>query len=275
MSALPYIPALRLVAQHARNLRDHDLDGIMLGWTLGGYPSPNLDVVSGILAGLEPDAALRAVASARFGKRAAAEVVRAWDEAGAAFAEFPYHVGVVYTGPQHLGPANLLWLKPTNYGATMVGFPYDDLRSWRAVYPPDVFVRQMRLVGDGFERAARTASHAIPARAGVKRATSGCALRQEAGLMRACALHFASVADQARFVDLRDAAASATRGERARLLTEMDVILSAEIERARELYRLQTDDPRIGFEASNHYYYVPVDLAEKVLNCVRLRSEMR
>jgi len=27
------------------------------------------------------------------------------------------------------------------------------------------------------------------------------------------------------------------------------------------------EDSRIGFEASNQYYYVPVDLMEKVLNC--------
>ena len=26
-------------------------------------------------------------------------------------------------------------------------------------------------------------------------------------------------------------------------------------------------DSRIGFEASNQYYYVPLDLVEKVLNC--------
>jgi UDP-glucose 4-epimerase len=30
---------------------------------------------------------------------------------------------------------------------------------------------------------------------------------------------------------------------------------------------LQTRDSRLGFEASNHYYYVPIDLLEKVLNC--------
>jgi len=36
---------------------------------------------------------------------------------------------------------------------------------------------------------------------------------------------------------------------------------------ARRLHVLQTRDSRIGFEASNQYYYVPVDLAEKVINC--------
>jgi hypothetical protein len=30
---------------------------------------------------------------------------------------------------------------------------------------------------------------------------------------------------------------------------------------------LQTHDSRFGFEASNHYFYVPMDLAEKILCC--------
>jgi hypothetical protein len=33
------------------------------------------------------------------------------------------------------------------------------------------------------------------------------------------------------------------------------------------LHAVQSRDSRIGFEASNQYYYVPVDLAEKVINC--------
>ena len=27
------------------------------------------------------------------------------------------------------------------------------------------------------------------------------------------------------------------------------------------------EEPLIGYEASNHYYYTPVDLFEKILNC--------
>ena len=44
-------------------------------------------------------------------------------------------------------------------------------------------------------------------------------------------------------------------------------ILADEISNARELYALAKNDSRIGFEASNHYFYVPLDLAEKVINC--------
>ena len=46
LSAVPYIPALANVARHAANLRHLGVNGLMLGWTLGGYPSPNLEVVA-------------------------------------------------------------------------------------------------------------------------------------------------------------------------------------------------------------------------------------
>ena len=36
---------------------------------------------------------------------------------------------------------------------------------------------------------------------------------------------------------------------------------------ARALYDLTLDDSRIGFESSNQYYYRPLDLVEKVVNC--------
>jgi hypothetical protein len=45
LSAVPYLPVLDLVAEHASNLAAARIDGLMLSWSLGGYPSPNLEVV--------------------------------------------------------------------------------------------------------------------------------------------------------------------------------------------------------------------------------------
>jgi hypothetical protein len=39
----------------------------MLGWTLVGYPSPNLEVVTEAMAGGSPDEAMQRVAERRFG----------------------------------------------------------------------------------------------------------------------------------------------------------------------------------------------------------------
>ena len=52
-------------------------------------------------------------------------------------------------------------------------------------------------------------------------------------------------------------------------------VLKDEIALARRLHGIQSGDSRIGFEASNQYYYVPVDLMEKVLNCRELLSRLR
>ena len=51
------------------------------------------------------------------------------------------------------------------------------------------------------------------------------------------------------------------------LLDELETVLKNEINVAR-LQRAQAEaDSRIGFEASNHYLYLPTDLTEKVINC--------
>jgi hypothetical protein len=266
LSAVPYIPAVENVARHAENLYRENVRDLMLGWTLGGYPSPNLEVVSETLASGSAEAAMQRVADRRFGKNLAPAVLTAWRGFSTAFREFPYNIGVVYSGPQQLGPANLLWAGRTGYSATMVGFPYDDLDSWRAVYPPEIFIQQLDKVADGFERAldelkSATASlNATPAQLR--------ALTQEQDVAEAAAIHFRSSANQARFVLARRAAAEVKDPEAvAAARKEMEAVLRQEIVLAKRLHEIQSRDSRIGFEASNQYYYVPVDLMEKVLNC--------
>jgi hypothetical protein len=54
----------------------------------------------------------------------------------------------------------------------------------------------------------------------------------------------------------------------------MIAIIDEEIRLARSLYDLAASDSRIGYEASNHYYYTAQDLREKVLNCLDLRERL-
>ena len=46
----------------------------------------------------------------------------------------------------------------------------------------------------------------------------------------------------------------------------MKRLAESEIDLSNRLYALARQDSTIGFEASNHYYYRPLDLAEKILN---------
>lgn len=266
LSALPYLPVAGNVAQHATNLRRLNLDGVMLGWTLGGYPSPNLETIATVMAGGD----LAEVARRRFGPDLAPAVLETWTACGEAYQEFPYHIGVVYTAPLQTGPANLLWPTPTGYAATMVGFAYDQLDAWRGPYPPEVFAAQLAKVAEGFARAAERLLATVEDNPSPEPAHRTAA-RVEATLARAASLHFRSVSNQARFVMLRTRLAAATTGpERQATLEALEPVLRDELRLARELFHLQSADARIGFEASNQYYYVPIDLAEKVLNCRHL-----
>jgi hypothetical protein len=86
---------------------------------------------------------------------------------------------------------------------------------------------------------------------------------------RAVGLHFESVANQIQFVLARNALLSGKLGtpERDAKVHLINEIAADEIGNARRLFTLAREDSRIGFEASNHYYYLPLDLVEKVINC--------
>ena len=87
-------------------------------------------------------------------------------------------------------------------------------------------------------------------------------------MAEAAALHFRSTANQSRFILARQQLAKAKTAEEASpTLKILDEVLRTEIDDAKRLHQIQSADSRIGFEATNHYYYVPLDLVEKVLNC--------
>ncbi len=271
LSAIPYIPAVENVARHAAALRDAGVAGLMLGWTLGGFPSPNLEVVYEIgkktdtYESLTPQEAMRKVAQHRYGTEAADGVVDAWHVMSEAFSEFPYDCGVVYNAPLQVGPANLLWDKATGYRATMVGIPYDDLNSWRSLYPPEIFIAQLRKVAAGFEQGAKMI-RSLSAKKVDEPASH--ALTDEGNLAEAAALHFQSVANQAEYVMLRNKSNEPSQKQRT------TAIIEEELKLAKRLYILQRNDSRIGFEATNHYFYTPADLVEKVLNCTYLLNHL-
>jgi hypothetical protein len=167
-----------------------------------------------------------------------------------------------------MGPANLLWSAPTGYHASMVGFPYDDLDGWRAIYPPEVFAGQMEKVAQGFGAALERLRTDAAKVEGLARAAQRRALAGECRVAEAAAIHFRSAANQARFVLARRALAGAkVPAETGPQIAALRRVLEEELSLARRLHRIQSEDSRIGFEASNHYFYVPADLAEKILNC--------
>lgn len=270
IASVPYLPVLDLVAEHCGNLRTlADLDAMFIGWTMGGYPSPNLTLAERFRSAEHPAATVGAVldelARERFGDEGAPHARRAWSLMSEAFREYPFHISVVYTSPVQWGAANPLYLKKTGYSATMWGIPYDDVDGWRGPYPPEVFAAQFEKIARGWRPGIEELRLAVDKAPPDRRSEVAADLRYA----RAAAIHFQSVANQTRFVVARDALAveGAPAEEQRRLRDTMRHCLESEIELARELYALALEDSRIGFEPSCQYFYLPLDLVEKVINC--------
>ncbi|MBQ6915657.1 MAG: hypothetical protein IJQ65_08040 [Kiritimatiellae bacterium] len=132
----------------------------------------------------------------------------------------------------------------------MVGIPYDDLDGWRSQYPRETYAELIGKVADGFAEGCRL--------------MEGVAPKRELDMFRAEQMHFASCRDQALFVIARDA------GDRA----EMRRLAQAELARAKDYWALVRADSRIGYESSNHYFFVPRDVLEKILSCLAVTDRL-
>ena len=253
MSAVPYLPVMDIVAEHACNLAGCGVDGVMLSWSLGSAPTPNLSVYAECRAGERPGAVLDRVAEKLYGADGVKLARRAWTAYSDGFRQYPFHISSVYCGNHTLGPANPLYREPSGWTASMVGYPFDDIIRWRSIYPEDVWLAQMEKVRDGFVAGNRHFAELAAALKGDKAVAAG----RELVLFRAIENHFRAVVDQARFVIAR------TKGDRAGMLAAA----RRELATAKSHLLLVRADSRIGYECSNHYFYLPHDIIEKALNC--------
>jgi len=191
-----------------------------------------------------------------------------------AYREYPFHIDVVYTSPAQVGPANPLFHKKSGYKATMWGMPYDDLDGWRGPYPREVFASQFQKMADGWKPGLAELQLAVE-KAPLDRRGE---VRADLFYAQAAAIHFQSVANQANFVIARDALADPdyklTQDERQSLHDKIRRLLDSEIDLAHQLYALTKEDSKIGFEPATHYFYLPLDMVEKVVNCRWILSQL-
>jgi hypothetical protein len=242
-----------IVAEHACNLAGSGVDGVMLSWSLGSAPTPNLSVYAECRAGERPGAVLDRVAEKLYGTDGVKPARKAWTAYSEGFRQYPFHISSVYCGNHTLGPANPLYREPSGWTASMVGYPFDDIKRWRSIYPEDVWIAQMEKVRDGFADGNRRFAELVSALKGDKAVAAG----RELVLFKAIENHFRAVVDQARFVVAR------TKGDRAGMLAAA----CRELATAKSHLLLVRADSRIGYECSNHYFYLPHDIIEKALNC--------
>lgn len=271
MAVVPSVPALNLVAEHAKNLSSQHIQGIMLSWSLGGFPSENLKLFQNFRSGDNVEDALHRLAVSEYGEEAAPIVREAWRLCSESYRQYPYHMVMLYKGPQHMGPANPILSHPSGYNATMVGLPYDNLDGWRAVYPTDIWLQQMDLCAQGFQDGAQLLEKARDGVSGQFRN----ALDNEIRRMKTVYIHLKSGAEQGRFIDARNRLAAAkTETERQELRNIMKKALAAERSLIIQMLPLCSEDSAIGYESSNQYFYIPLDLIEALASISYAEREM-
>ncbi len=248
-STTPYIPVYRTLYKHLDALLGEKVDHLMLSWTLGGYPSPSIRMMSEAFfiengnEELDFDKAMSIV----YGDKAE-QIKEATDKFCEAFSEFPFHIGVLYVGPQNGGVSNILYHEPTGYHATMTCYSYDNVEDWRADYPADVLENQYRLVSEKWEE-------------GMKLLEGNSELADIAYISYSL---FRASYNQVKFVRLRDAYIEEVNADIAKELIET---IKEEKSIAEKVYEIMCRRPEVGFEAANHYYYSKGMIAEKIVSC--------
>lgn len=243
-STLPFLPVFDLIREHMIGLSRAGVAHLMLSWTLGGYPSISLKIASECLYDSSEQAYMRLLEQ-EYGEYA--DVVRQSATAfSQAFRAFPFDLRSLYFGPQNAGPSNLLYAQPSGHVATMTCYAYDDLETWRAIYPKETYAALWKELSEGWSRGVAMLD-GMP----------DCEYKQMA---KAADAIFASCYAQTLFIMAREQGDTKTMRELA----------AKEMQTALALYSLMQKNPLIGYEAANHYYYNKGMLAEKVISCAQI-----
>lgn len=248
LAAVPFLPVFSQVEKLIRGVQAQGVRHLQLSWTLGGCPSPNLLLAHMLMEGRSRMDFLEAF----YGADCASSVDQAQRLFSQGFAEFPFCIQTAYNAPQNFGPAAPFYLAPTGYRATMVGFPYDDLTSWRGIYPEEVFESQ-------FEKLCTLWQQGLNALNGLREKSP--ALSELYRVAAAALCHFESTLHHIQFVRVQNPA------QRLKIIgLERTTVLN--------LIDLRAQDSRIGYEASNHYFYTISDLKMKLLRLDALENAL-
>ena len=248
MAIVPYVPTFDLVIEHMQNLKDLGVNGLMMSWTVGGYPTVSLDLTNRVFSDhFDYDSFL----SDHFGAQAAL-VKQAATHFSDGFRFFPHTIGTLYEGAQEMGPANLLYAENTTYPATMVTYPYDDYKTWCGRYSVDEFRSLLQSLLADWKKGLTLLD-------GVK----GNAAFDE--FARFAEVIYVNIKSMLLQVDYNIAREGDDQAAILRLLDEETAL-------ARRLYQLAAGDARIGYEASNHYYFTQNNFLEKFINLSCLKE---
>lgn len=229
-STVPAIPVSTSIDKHIQSIQDNGVSHLLLSWTLGGYPSRNLYNVAKFFYEkcdyVDQDE----------------DLITAEKQFAKAFSEFPFDIFSLYYGPQNIGPANLLFAKPTNYLATMTCFAYDDLERWRSIYPIDVYEKQYESLCSGWLKGLGLLPDNDDSETSLMAYATYCLYK--------------SSLNQIKFIRARDD---------GRYLDAIEIARDEE-KITRLMIDLMNKNASIGYEAANHYFFSKGQLVEKIVN---------
>lgn len=253
MAAVPFVPVFDQIEKHIRGLKKAGVKHLQSSWTLGGCPAPNLKLAQWLM---EEKGDVKAFLQDYLGEEVGMEVYAAQKKLSEAFTEFPFHIDVLYFAPQNFGPMAPFFLEKTDCVATMVGFPYDDIVTWKGIYDADTLEIQFFKLSQGWKIGVDMLRES----AGRSKDADEIMLMAEV-----CYCHFLSAYHHTAFVNARE------KQEVEKLLD----IVSDERDNVLNLINLRLQDSRIGYESSNHYFYSLQDLKEKLINLDWCEKQLR
>ncbi|MBO5412488.1 MAG: hypothetical protein J6A38_05370 [Clostridia bacterium] len=246
-SIVPYVPVFELIKEHISNLTEFGVTGLMMSWTLGGYPSPSLDLVDRLLRGkLDYDAWLEE----RYGQawKVAKEAVHLFSEG---YRYYPFDLNSLYNGAQHVGSTNIWYKKRTGLDATMVCYPYDAIEQWKTCSDEEYENCLERLLAH-FERGLEL----------LDTVTRNEALEELRRMAETVYVNLRSELVQFRYTKIKETAS----------YQDVRALIEEERSLTKRLYRLASVDARIGYEASNHYFFTQNSFLEKLVNLAVLEQ---
>ncbi|MBO5714198.1 MAG: hypothetical protein J6R83_02105 [Clostridia bacterium] len=243
-SCVPYIPAYDLIKEHIDNLKSHGVNDYMLSWTLGGYPSPSLDLVNALSNGMSYDDWYK-----NYYGNNADKVKQAVELYCKGFREYPFSIDGLYFSPKNMGPANLISLEKEEKESAMVCYSFDDYEHWVGPYGYEIYVKQMK-------KLVKLMTNAVKVIESIEEKDQK--IQELLLYTKVSLLHFTYDLYHTEYSYLKRNV-NENKEEIISLLKKMRKLTVNAIKYA-------SLDSKISYETSNHYFYVQNNLLEKLVN---------
>ncbi len=248
-SAMPYIPTFSLMTEHVRRLKNIGVEGLMLGWSLGGYVGGVLPLVNRMCMAGKFDEAAWYTETYEDNSELVQNAVEIFGEA---FQEFPFSINSLYYGGHTLGCGNLWSLEPDNRQSTMVCFTFDDYEKWTKPYGLNIYISQMEKLTSRWQEGLRLLEK-----------EGNSAYEELKRYARVGYIQFKAAENLAKFTRGKDK-------DRQALVP----VIESEMRLTERLLKLISEDAKIGFEMTNHYFYNRNLLLEKYIRLICIKKEI-